>query len=74
MKDAINPDYYKEYPDETIVMMEKLYGLEAVYNHCICNAFKYRMRLGGKDDLKQELDKEEWYLSKAAELTKRMKK
>ncbi len=32
------------------------------------NAFKYRMRLGLKDDFVQDFKKEKWYLDKAKEL------
>lgn len=36
--------------------------------YCLLNAFKYRMRLGHKDDISQDLAKEQWYLAKAQEL------
>lgn len=63
-KDHINPDHYKQYPIEAIDMMEKVFGKEAVKNYCLLNAFKYRMRLGHKDNIEQELKKEQWYLNK----------
>lgn len=67
-KDAINPSHYKNYPIESIEMMLRVFGPTATYWHCILTAYKYRMRMGHKDDIKQELDKESWYLNKAAEI------
>lgn len=67
-KDAINPEHYKQYPIETIDMMIAVFGKEAVRQHCLITAFKYRMRLGHKDNIEQELQKEKWYLDKAKEL------
>lgn len=66
--DAINPDHYKQYPVESIDMMVLIWGNEAVHNFCIMNAFKYRMRLGHKDSVEQDMAKEKWYLDKAREL------
>lgn len=68
-KDAINPDHYKKYPIEVIDMMVAIFGVQAAINYCTMTAFKYRMRLGHKDDISQELKKEKWYLDKAQELT-----
>lgn len=74
MKDAINPDHYKQYPKQVIDIMICVFGKKWVMIYCIITAFKYRMRMGHKDDMEQDFNKEEWYLNKAAELTKRMKK
>ena len=63
-----HPKHYNKYPIEVIDMMESIWGIEATINFCIMNAFKYRMRLGEKDDITQDLAKEEWYLKKAQEL------
>ena len=63
-KDMINPDHYKQYPIEVIDMMLKVFGKEYVAQYCLITAFKYRMRLGYKDDVEQELKKEKWYLDK----------
>lgn len=71
-KDNINPFYYKKYPIEVIDMMISIWGIQAAINYCILTAFKYRMRLGHKDDIQQDLEKEKWYLNKAEELTKRL--
>lgn len=67
-KDQINPDHYKQYPIEAIDMMIAIFGKEAVRQYCLITAFKYRMRLGHKDAVDQELKKEKWYLDKAEEL------
>lgn len=72
-KDAINPSHYKNYPVESIEMMLRVFGPTATYWHCILTAYKYRMRLGHKDEIKQELEKESWYLNKAAELKENFK-
>jgi hypothetical protein len=73
-KDAINPDHYKGYSVEVIDMMVAIWGEEAVAKHCEINAFKYRMRLGKKDNnsIEQEMNKEKWYLDKAKELKDRI--
>ena len=68
MKDPINPDYYNRYPLETIDMMVAIFGRDRVMDYCIITAFKYRMRVGKKDDTEQDLAKEQWYLEKAEEL------
>lgn len=70
-EDVVNhPKHYKKYPVETIDMMEAIWGKEKVAIYCLLNAFKYRMRMGMKDDIKQDMAKEEWYLNKYKELTK----
>ena len=67
-KDHINPIHYKQYHMEVIEMMVKIWGREKVADYCMMNAFKYRMRAGNKDDVSQDLAKEQWYLNKAKEL------
>ena len=48
-KEQVNhPEHYNQYPVEAIEIMLKVFGMEAVYNFCLLNAFKYRMRLGIK--------------------------
>ena len=68
--DKINPNHYKSYSKETIQMMVDVFGVQAVINHCECNAFKYRMRMGNKpnESISDDLKKERWYLDKANEL------
>lgn len=68
-KEMVNhPSHYNRYPIETIDMMVSVFGKEATRQWCLMTAFKYRMRLGLKDDIQQDLDKEQWYLNKAKEL------
>jgi len=63
-----SPDHYNSYPIEVIDMMIKIFSRQETINFCYMNAFKYRMRLGKKDDIHQDLSKEQWYLNKAKEL------
>lgn len=63
-----HPKHYNQYPIEVIDMMLKIFGREETINFCYMNAFKYRMRLGHKDNAEQDLQKEQWYLDKANEL------
>ena len=67
-KNPINPGHYRKYPLETIDMMERIFGTQATINYCLLTAFKYRMRMGHKDDIGQEMGKEKWYLEKAKQL------
>lgn len=64
----IHPQHYQSYSLETIDMMEKIWGAEKTAIFCELNAFKYRQRLGNKDDFEQDLKKEKYYLDKAKEL------
>lgn len=63
-----SPNHYNQYDIEAIDMMEKIWGTEATITFCKLNAFKYRLRLGLKDDINQDFNKEQWYLSKMNEL------
>jgi len=68
-KENVNhPSHYNQYPIEVIDMMVGIWGKEKVIEFCYMNAFKYRMRLGLKDDINQDLAKEIWYLNKAKTL------
>ncbi len=71
-KDKIYPSHYKQYPIEVIDMMVSIWGVQAAINYCTLTAFKYRMRLGHKDNVEQEMAKEKWYMDKAEELKKRL--
>ena len=64
-----HPKHYNQYPVEVIDMMVRIWGEEATRTFCILNAFKYRMRVGHKDDTQADLAKEQWYLDKAEELS-----
>ena len=71
MREEVNhPERYNIYPVETIDMQLRVFGAEATSNFCLLNAFKYRMRLGHKDDIQQDLQKEQWYLNKYNEIKK----
>lgn len=68
-KEMVNhPSHYNLYPKETIDMMVDIFGKDAVRQWCVMTAFKYRMRMGLKDDIEQDFNKEQWYLNKAKEL------
>ena len=64
-----HPKHYNQYPVEVIDMMIRIWGEEATRTFCLLNAFKYRMRVGHKDDTQSDLAKEKWYLDKAHELS-----
>lgn len=70
--DNINPEHYKRYSKEVIDMMINIYGTPAVAKYCEMTAFKYRMRMGTKpnNSIEQDLQKEQWYLNKAKQLSK----
>jgi hypothetical protein len=63
-----SPTHYNQYPIETIDMMVAVFGKEKTADFCLINAFKYRMRMGRKDDVAQDLAKEQWYLNKYKQL------
>ena len=63
----------QRYDLETIEMMRKIWGDEAVAQWCEMTAFKYRMRMGHKDDIQQDMEKEQWYLRRAESLRYRQK-
>jgi hypothetical protein len=71
---AVNPSHYKQFSVETIDMMERIWGIEALILHCEMTCFKYKMRSGKKDDVVQEQKKADWYLNKAQELRGRLAK
>ena len=65
-----HPSHYNDYDVECIEMMRRIWGDEHVAIFCKLNAFKYRMRLGHKDAIDQDLAKEQWYINKLNELTR----
>lgn len=69
-----HPIHYNNYNIEVIDMMEKIWGPAATLCFCQLNAFKYRMRMGTKpgEDIQKDLEKEQWYLQKAAELKEKL--
>ena len=65
-----HPAHYKKNGKECIELMREEYGDDAVYNFCICNAFKYKFRAGYKDgnSMEQDLAKANWYKNYADRL------
>ena len=59
-----SPNHYNKYDIEVIDMMIAVFGKEKTKHFCELNAFKYRMRMGYKGDMVEDLKKEEWYLNK----------
>lgn len=65
-----NPKHYAgSCSIECIDAMQMAYGSQVVHNFCICNAFKYLWRHKNKNGA-EDLNKAEWYINKAEELTK----
>lgn len=66
-----HPQHYNNYDIEVIDMMERIWGTYATATFCEMNAFKYRMRMGTKPNqsIEQDLEKEQWCLKKAKELS-----
>lgn len=74
-KESVNhPDHYKVGDYECLDVMESLYGLDAVINFCMLNAFKYQWRCNRKNNCKEDLQKARWYNKKALELMDKMNK
>lgn len=65
-----HPSHYNKYDVEVVDMMEKIWGKYETAIWCKLTAFKYRMRLGEKPDnpIRQDLNKESWYLQKYNQL------
>ena len=65
-----HPAHYKKDGKECIELMRETYGDDAVYNFCICNAFKYKSRAGYKagNSMEQDLAKALWYKNYADKL------
>lgn len=68
--DYIRPSHYKNSSKEVFEMMIDIWGVDAFIAFCEMNAFKYRMRLGLKpnEPIEQDLQKANFYESKAKEL------
>lgn len=69
----IRPNHYKSCSIECIDAMILAFGVEAVAEFCIINAFKYIWRYKDKNGL-EDLNKAEWYIGMSAELNGDMKK
>jgi hypothetical protein len=74
-KDMVNhPSHYNVGDYECLTVMESLYGIEAVINFCMLNAFKYQWRCNRKNNCKEDLQKARWYNKKALELMDKLNK
>lgn len=68
MADNVNhPSHYETGKFECIEVMQEVFGVEAVQNFCVCNAFKYLYRHRRKNG-KEDIEKARWYLNKYLEL------
>lgn len=56
-----NASHYSDQRINVIRMLEVIWGTHATMTFCEMNAFKYRMRMGKKDNPEQELIKIDWY-------------
>lgn len=72
MEKVHSPSHYNQYDIEAIDMMERIWGTEQALIFCKLNAFKYRLRLGLKDDINQDFEKEQWYLRRMNELKEKL--
>ncbi len=69
--DAVNPDHYKSSTSlECIEAMEIIFGINAVIDFCVCNAWKYIWRWKNKNGT-EDLDKAKWYIDRARDLIDR---
>jgi len=60
-----NPKHYDLFPGEqSIDLIEKCLTPEEFKGFLKGNCLKYRIRAGNKGDLKQDIDKADWYQSK----------
>lgn len=62
-KDVINaPQHYQVFPDkEAIEIIASSMTTEQFYGYCLGNFLKYRLRIGAKDEVQQELGKSNKY-------------
>jgi hypothetical protein len=73
-EDMVNhPSHYnREGAMETIDEMEVVFGTLATIEFCRLNAWKYRARANAKNG-KEDLEKSDWYIRKAAELKTKLR-
>lgn len=67
LKDAINPQHYKDCSLECIDAMMMAFGVDWVYKHCILTAWKYMWRYKNKNGA-EDIKKARWYIEKAKEI------
>ena len=65
-----HPSHYNRYSIEAVEMARRIWGDEAMKTAAEITAFFYRMRMGLKPEnsVKQELEKEEFWLNYASHL------
>ncbi|MBP5458363.1 MAG: DUF3310 domain-containing protein [Paludibacteraceae bacterium] len=65
-----HPSHYNRYPIEAVEMARRIWGDDAMEKAAQITAFFYRMRMGLKPEVtvKQDLDKEEFWLNYAKKL------
>lgn len=57
-----SPQHYQVFPDkEAIVIIASAMTTEQFYGYCLGNFLKYRLRIGAKDEVQQELGKSNKY-------------
>lgn len=66
-----HPSHYNQGGMETIDEMELIFGVEAVMDFCLLNAWKYRARAAYKGKPEEDMEKANWYLNKYKELMER---
>ena len=67
------PHYTRAGAMECIDEMILIFGEEAVANHCLCNAWKYRYRAYEKNGF-EDISKSDWYMKKYKELKDKIDK
>lgn len=66
--DVVNhPSHYETGKFECIDVMQEVFGVDAVKDFCMCNAFKYIYRTKRKNGL-EDVKKAQWYIDKFIEL------
>lgn len=68
--DKGNAKHYTKSRISTLIKIEQVWGTLGAMLFCEMNAFKYRDRIGEKDDPSLELKKIQWY-DKAAEIMRK---
>lgn len=72
--DSVNhPNHYTNRQHECIDEMVVVFGVDDVIAFCKCNAWKYRYRANNKGNYEEDMQKADWYISKAMELKERDK-
>lgn len=70
MSNVDHPTHYTNREHECIDEMIAIFGKRDVIAFCKCNAWKYRYRADSKGKHDEDMQKADWYISKAMELQK----